>query len=137
MITVFLDTSAIFAAARPRSDRHVEASTEFQRLLRDSVRLVTTDLVVVELHALALRRSHAFAALDLADRLMHSSRIEVLSAGLDRLTAALELLRRRPDRTYSLADAVSFVVMRELEIERAFTLDADFSAEGFQVVPAS
>ncbi|MBA2373581.1 MAG: PIN domain-containing protein [Chloroflexi bacterium] len=136
MITVFLDTSAIFAAARPRSDRHAEAKSAYQQLMRDSVRLVTTDLIVVELHALALRRSHPAAALDLVDRLMQSGRIEVLAAGLDRLIAALELLRQRPDRGYSLADAVSFVVMRELTIDRAFTLDDDFSAEGFQVVPA-
>jgi len=137
VITVFLDTSAIFAAVRPQSDRHDEARTEYVGLLRSSIRLATTDLIVVELHALTLHRSHPSAVLALADRLLHSSRIEVLSAGLDRLTAALKLLRRRPDRTYSLTNAVSFVVMRELEIERAFTLDADFSAEGSRVVPAT
>ncbi len=136
MIAVFLDTSAIFAAARPQSDRHAEAAAEYQRLLRGAVRLVTTDLVIVELHALALSRSRAAVALDLADRLTHSGRIEIQVTGLDRLAEALELLRRRPGRTYSLADAVSFVVMRELEIEQAFTLDEDFAAEGFQVVPA-
>ncbi|MEK6719732.1 MAG: PIN domain-containing protein [Chloroflexota bacterium] len=136
MISVFLDTSAIFAAARPQSDRHAEAAAEYRRLLRDTIRLVTTDLVIVELHALALSRSHAAAALDLADRLMQSGRIEIQATGLDRLAEALDLLRRRPGRTYSLADAASFVVMRELEIEQAFTLDDDFAAEGFQVVPA-
>jgi predicted nucleic acid-binding protein len=30
---------------------------------------------------------------------------------------------------------VSFVLMRELAISRAFTLDADFAAEGFEVLP--
>jgi predicted nucleic acid-binding protein len=49
---------------------------------------------------------------------------------------AIELLRKRPGRPYSLADAISFHVMRDRRITLAFTLDTDFVAEGFTVVPA-
>lgn len=34
-----------------------------------------------------------------------------------------------------MMDATSFVVMRDLDIDTAFTLDADFAAEGFTVLP--
>lgn len=135
MSGAFLDTSALFAAARPRSDRHTEASDAYRSLLRGSERLVTTDLVVAELHALSIARVHPRFGHDLVDRLLASTRIEVVSAGMSRMHVASDLLAKRPGRAYSLTDAVSFVYMRELAIVRAFTLDADFAAEGFEVVP--
>jgi predicted nucleic acid-binding protein len=135
MTGVLLDTSAIFAAARPRSDRHAEASAAYRSLLMGSGRLVTTDLIVAELHALSVARVHPRFGLELVERLLTSSRIEIVAAGTARLAAAAALLGERPGRTYSLADAVSFGLMRELEIGRAFTLDADFAAEGFEITP--
>ena len=135
MTGVLLDTSAIFAAARTRSDRHQEASTAYRTLLLGAERLVTTDLIIAELHALSLARVHPRFALELLDRLLTSDRIEVVAAGIERIHAAADLLRQRPDRRNSVADAVSFVLMREQSIGRSFTLDADFAAEGFEVVP--
>lgn len=135
MSGVLLDTSAVFAAARPRSDRHAEASTAYRTLLRGSERLVMTDLIVTELHALSIARVHPAFGLDLVDRLLASTRIEIVSAGMARIHAAADLLEQRPGRAYSLTDAVSFVLMGELAIGRAFTLDADFAAEGFELVP--
>ena len=96
---------------------------------------MTTDLIVAELHALSVARVHPGFALDLVDRLLTSNRIEIVAAGIARLAAAADLLGQRPGRAYSLADAVSFVLMRELAISRSFTLNADFAAEGFEVVP--
>ena len=135
MTGVLLDTSAIFAAARPSSDRHLEASAAYRTLLTGSRRLVTTDLIVAELHALSVARVHPAFGLELVERLLTSNRIEIVPAGMARMAAAADLLGQRPGRAYSLADAVSFVLMRELAISRAFTLDADFAAEGFEVVP--
>lgn len=135
MSGILLDTSAIFAAARIRSDRHEEASAAYRALVLGKERLVTTDLIIAELHALSLARAHPRFALELIDRLLTSDRIEVVAAGIARIHAAADLLRQRPDRRYSMADAVSFVLMRELSIGRAFTLDADFAAEGFEVLP--
>jgi len=132
---VLLDTSGLFAAARVRSDRHDEAAAAYRELLTGTELLVTTDLIVAELHALSIARVHPRFGLDLVDRLLNSGRIETVVAGIERLATATDLLRQRPGRAYSLTDAVSFVLMRELSISRAFTLDGDFAAEGFPVLP--
>jgi predicted nucleic acid-binding protein len=42
-----------------------------------------------------------------------------------------ELLLARLDKTYSLCDAVSFVLMRERGIIEALTTDRHFEQEGF------
>ena len=135
MSGVLLDTSGVFAAARPGTDRHAEAAAAYRDLLSGRESLVTTDLIVAELHALSIARVHPRFGLELVDRLLASGRIETIVAGLDRITAATDLLRARPGRAYSLTDAVSFTLMRELSIPRAFAVDSHFVAEGFAVLP--
>lgn len=44
---------------------------------------------------------------------------------------AVQLLLEREDKTYSLCDAVSFVLMRERGITEALTTDKHFEQEGF------
>ncbi|MBM4082592.1 MAG: type II toxin-antitoxin system VapC family toxin, partial [Planctomycetes bacterium] len=44
---------------------------------------------------------------------------------------ALTFLQARPDKTYSLSDAVSFVLMRDRGIRDALTTDRHFDQEGF------
>ena len=44
---------------------------------------------------------------------------------------ALSLLQARLDKTYSLCDAVSFVVMRRHGIIEALTTDRHYAQEGF------
>ena len=45
--------------------------------------------------------------------------------------SALRLLQERLDKTYSLCDAVSFLLMRERGITEALTTDRHFEQEGF------
>ncbi len=45
--------------------------------------------------------------------------------------AAVELLVLRQDKTDSLGDAVSFVLMRQRGISEALTTDRHFEQEGF------
>lgn len=44
----------------------------------------------------------------------------------------MNLLFARQDKSYSLCDAVSFVVMRQRNITKALTTDHHFEQEGFQ-----
>jgi predicted nucleic acid-binding protein len=132
----FLDTSGLYAAARPAERDHARCAAAYQHLLTTSGALVTTELILAELHALAVSRVGPTRALLLARRMTSTSRIEAVPIDEGLRTRALDLLAERLDHSYSLTDAVSFVVMRDRSLDTAFTLDADFAAEGFQVVPA-
>jgi len=50
----------------------------------------------------------------------------------------MALLLARQDKTYSLCDAVSFVLMRRRHLTEAWTTDRHFEQEGFQrlLIPA-
>jgi predicted nucleic acid-binding protein len=132
---VFLDSSAIYAAVDRRERDHEACRREYDRVVNGRVPLMTTELVVAELHALALRRANPSVALAIAERIVRSHRIRIVTPGPDRIEAALALLQSRPGRPYSLADAVAFLVIQEFGLTTVFTLDGDFAAEGFTVVP--
>jgi len=68
----------------------------------------------------------AFAA-DLLD----NPHVEVIWVDETLHHSAVALLQERLDKTYSLCDAVSFVLMRELNITEALTTDRHFEQEGF------
>jgi len=132
---VFLDTSGVYETADRSGRRHEAAAATFQQLLTERVPLLTTDLVLAELHGLTLGRLGPEIALDLVDRLSASPRLEVMATGPDVLRAAIELLRLRPGRRLSLVDASSFLLMRAHDVGTALALDADFDAEGFITLP--
>jgi len=134
--SIFLDTSALFAMASRGETWHMQSRDTFEGLTRAGSRFVTTELVLGELHALTLTRVGPEHAAGLVERLGASARILAVPADATLRERGLSLLRTRPGRRYSLTDATSFVVMRDLGIDIAFTLDADFAAEGFTVLPA-
>jgi predicted nucleic acid-binding protein len=70
--------------------------------------------------------------LDFARRITDSAEIEVIWVNELLHRRAVDLLVERPDKRYSLCDAVSFIIiMRDLEITDALTTDRHFVQEGF------
>ena len=134
---VFLDTSAWLAALSVRESRHEEVAACYTELVRSARRLVTTNLVLSEMHALFLRRrgpEHALTLLDLArDDPTH----ELIVVDDELHDAAIDCwIRGFADQSFSLTDAVSFETMSRHEIEEALTLDQHFATAGFRLLPA-
>ena len=95
-------------------------------------RRVTYSYVIVELISLALSRRHSLSKiLDFVFDILHDSEIELI--WIDELTThqALALLSERRDKSWSLCDAVSFVLMKQLGITEALTTDHRFEQAGF------
>src|SRR5579872_2324549 len=65
---------------------------------------------------------------------MPPNEVVVSSAELEE-RAESDWLARYADQTFSLADAVSFQVMRERRIREALTLDGHFALAGFVMIP--
>jgi predicted nucleic acid-binding protein len=51
------------------------------------------------------------------------------------LLSAWEYFQQHTDKSFSLADGASFVVMRERGIEQALAFDRHFTRAGFQKLP--
>lgn len=135
---LFLDTSGWFAAISPREAAHDRARAAYAEEVLGGGTLVTTSLVMAEMHVLLLRLGGPGAALGFLDGLAADPTHEVIDVDRDlRLAAVERWLRRFGDQDFSLTDAVSFEFMRRGKLRRALALDRHFAAAGFELVPAS
>lgn len=125
---MLIDTSGFFAVYSEKDKNHLPAKEAY----RNSRLRITTNYVFAEYVALALIRGLprnqvlAFSAEVLTD-----ATIEIVWVEEALHIEAVELMGARPDKTYSLCDAVSFILMRERGITGALTTDKHFAQEGF------
>ncbi|MFN8581484.1 MAG: PIN domain-containing protein [Gemmatimonadaceae bacterium] len=107
---VFVDTSAWYPAVVSNHADHRRVAKALTDRVQRRQRVVTTNLVIAETHALLLHRVNREAALAFTSIVRQSPNLVVYSdARLEQ--AALEWLDRFKDQTFSLCDAVSFSVM--------------------------
>jgi uncharacterized protein len=128
---LFVDTSGWIAQANGRDQGHdavVAALAEFRG------RLVTTNFVLAETIAWCRRLGHA-TAVAVGDVLRDPDVVDLIRVETRDEDAAWRHFVARPERRLSFTDCTSFVVARRLGIDETLTLDDDFAAEGFRVVP--
>ena len=132
---LFLDTSGWFAAMSPREAHHPTAMATYETALRSNAALVTTNLVLGEMHFLLTRLLGPSAGLEFLDRVRADTRHEVVWCDADLGLAAIDRWLRpfRAER-FSLCDAVSFEVMHRRQIRQALALDHHFSVAGFEAL---
>ncbi len=134
--TAFLDTSGWFAALSPRESGHSAAKAIYRKWIEGDTALVTTNLVVAEMQILLSRVRGSEFAVEFLDSLYQDAAHEVVFADRDVEHAAADRwLRPFADQKFSLADAVSFEVMRERRIRDALALDQHFAVAGFRALP--
>ncbi|MEK7667662.1 MAG: PIN domain-containing protein [Gemmatimonadota bacterium] len=132
-MTVFADTSALYALLVRTEEGHAEVAAVFSRLLRGRRSLVTSNYVVLETAALLQRRIGLPAVRDFAERIAPLLTLRWITEPVHR--RAMDRLIRADRRGVSLVDCTSFEVMEAEAITEAFALDRDFAEAGFRLVP--
>ena len=126
---MLLDTSGLLCFHNRAELFHAHARTLY---CAARIRLTHSD-VLAEFIALAnARRLPRGAALTFVIDLVANPDIETVWVDEALHRQALALLIVRQDKTYSLCDAVSFVLMRQRHLTEALTTDRHFEQEGFQ-----
>jgi len=126
---VFLDTSGLLCYQYAGETQHLQAL----HLFESSGRKLTQSYVLAEFLALVTaRRLHRAQALAFLQSLPQHPLVEIV--WVDRILheQAIALIEARPDKNYSLCDAVSFVLMKERGLQEALTTDHHFEQEGFR-----
>ncbi|MFH0903395.1 MAG: PIN domain-containing protein [Pseudomonadota bacterium] len=131
MKSVFVDSGGFFAHLVAEDALHDRALECFERVRAERWDLVTTNAVVVETYALLINRARGgrHAAIGLLDAL-DQGLCDVVRVNRRDEHRAMELVRAHHDKTYSLCDALSFVVMERLDITHAIAFDRHFSTFG-------
>ena len=131
MKPAFADTSFYVAAVNPRDALHA-AATEWAEVYRGGI--ITTEYVLIEVGNWLARSGDRQVFLKLAKQIRADRRTTVVPSSSALFQRGLDLYARRPDKSWSLTDCVSFAVMREHGLADALTGDHHFEQAGFHVL---
>ena len=125
---MLVDTSG-FLCFNEKEEPFHEKSVE----LYDSAKTrLTTNYVLAEYTALAqVRGIPRRKIIKFSTQILETAEIEIVWVDENLHRQAVELIKERPDKNYSLCDAVSFVIMRERQIIESLTIDKHFEQENF------
>jgi predicted nucleic acid-binding protein len=128
---LFVDTSGWFPLAVRGTPGHERMARILRERIAGGAKIVTTNLVVAETQILLLRWVSRDASLRFVRQVTAPPNLVVRSTAALEAAALKEWLEPFEDQEFSLADAVSFAVMRERGIREALALDRHFAAAGF------
>jgi predicted nucleic acid-binding protein len=130
-----VDSGVWIAFARARDQHHAAADALLRAALQAGTPLLTTNLILAEVHRFVLFHAGIRPAAVLLEHLDASSGLTVVHAEADHHAAARQWLTRLGDQRITYTDAVSFAVMRSHRCAAAYTFDRDFVTAGFAVRP--
>lgn len=126
---MLLDTSGILCLHHKSELFH----TRVRILYKQAPIRLTHSYVLAEFVALVTARRFPRApALTYVSDLLENPNIETVWVDESLHRRAVALLLARPDKTYSLCDAVSFLLMRQRNITEALTTDRHFEQKGLR-----
>jgi len=128
---VFLDAAYLIALGVPEDQHRAQALEFFQMIQMARTRIVTHHGVLFEVGSSLSKRKFRPAAIQLLESIQSSSVVEIVPLTEKLARTGWDLFQRRPDKEWSWADCISFVVMRERGIRQALTTDEHFEQAGF------
>lgn len=130
---LFVDSGAWIALRSRRDQHHAEADRLFREAIRQRLTLVTTNLVIAEIHRLTLFRAGLEPAMRALERIDASPSLNLYFPTARDHEEALRWLERLAPRSVTYTDAVSFAVMTAMKCKHVLGFDGDFVAAGFQL----
>ncbi|MGO9259376.1 MAG: type II toxin-antitoxin system VapC family toxin [Bryobacteraceae bacterium] len=134
MAAYFADTSFWMALSRRRDQYHPHAAAWNQFVIRTGSMIVTTEAVLWEwLNAFSDPSTRSVAS-EGYRRAHADARIEVVPFQPELVDSAVQLYRARPDKSWSLTDCLSFLVMERRQLTQALTTDRHFEQAGLKAM---
>ena len=132
MNEVFADTSGWASFFREQERHHARAVALMTQWQEENRHVVTTNYVLGELIALCERlRVPRSRGVSYIQSIRAETWIEIVHIDEQLDVRAWELLENRLDKTWSLVDCASFVVMEQRGLTDALTTDHHFEQAGF------
>jgi predicted nucleic acid-binding protein len=133
--SIFVDTGAWYALSDESDQFHKKATANVRKLAADGSTLITTNLVIHETFMLLARRISRKAAITFLDEIYHADNVQIFHSDRTIEKEAYVTIRKYTDQDFSVADSVSFVIMKREGLKRAFRFDKHFKTMRFTVEP--
>jgi len=133
---IFVDTSAWLALADSHDHDHSAATAFHHRIARGEFgKQLTTNYVLAETITIVRRRLGLETAVRLAKAIREGREVGLYWIEPVHHDEAIDLMAAQSDKSWSVTDCSSFVIMRSLGVQDAFTFDSDFKQAGFSTRP--
>jgi predicted nucleic acid-binding protein len=131
---VFLDAGYLIALLN-RGDQNREIALEWQKIVEDGqVQLLTTEFCLIEVVDFLSRHGYRVIARALLAALREGTFVTITPCSTALLNRGLELHANRDDKTWSLTDCISIVVMQDNAVTDILTFDHDFIQAGMRAL---
>lgn len=129
---IYVDTGALIALASEEDRYHQAAQKVFADYHKDGFKFAMCHYVLSEL--LTWMRCKEKIPVNKVLQFIKSfevADIQIIGITQDLFGEALQMMAKYKDQYFSMADCVSFVVMKELKTKNVFTTDKHFSIAGY------
>lgn len=135
MTSVFVDTGYLIALEAADDQHHDAALRHWGGLITQLPPLVTTSYVFAEVVTFFNSRNQHAKASEIGNRLLRSPTVQFVHVDEAVFFDAWRYFTQHADKTYSLTDCVSFVIMERSGIHTALAFDQHFVQAGFEKLP--
>ena len=133
MERVFADTGYWIALLNPRDELHQKASTISRNYISNQI--VTSEMVLTEfLNAFSDRGPRLRQAAAKAVASLRTSEIVIFPQTTQLFERAVQRYQEMADKSWSLTDCASFIIMEDERLTSALTHDRHFGQAGFQTL---
>jgi len=135
MTSLFLDANYVVALEVSDDQHHDTAAQHWATFIESPFSLVTTSYVLDEIVTFLNRRRQHAKALKTGNNLLTASHIQMIHVDEALFYEGWRYFEQYEDKTFSLTDCISFVIMKRLGIIEALTFDRHFTQAGFVKLP--
>jgi uncharacterized protein len=132
MKQIFADTGYWIGLVNPRDQIHKKVMKITQEL--SSVRLVTTEMVLVELLNSFSDSPFRRAVAGMVLKLRNDRNVRIVPQTPEQFESALRRYKQAADKSWSLTDCASLQVMEAEQMQAALTHDQHFAQAGFETL---
>jgi len=130
---LFVDTSAWLALDDENDQYHEKAVAKSSEIKRLRIELITSEYIIDESITLIRYRVSHKAAIIFGDSLLSSRIVKILNVTNEDRLKAWEMFKKYEDKDLSFTDCTSFILMRNLRLQKAFAFDDHFKQIGFEI----
>lgn len=131
-MSVYIDTSAFLAVLNADDRYHARARIRWRQLIEADLSLICNNYVLVETIAVLQSRLGMEAVVAFQNDIRPILTVLWVDEGLHQRAVSALLAAQR--RRLSMVDCASFESMRQGGLRQAFTFDAHFTEQGFEVL---
>lgn len=126
MTLAFLDTAYLIALESVNNQYHKNAKKHFQRFLKNEPELVTSTYIIDETVTFFNNRNKHSKAVKIGESLLTSPSVDLIHVDENLFLAGWLFFKNHSDKTYSLTDCISFVLMEQRDLYDVLTFDHQF-----------